>query len=80
VTSRGVGKERVTRGDVAVLGYKSRAVTPDSMRMTVPMVMNTTGTSQRPTRSTLLLSPYIPADGVYCVQFGPGCSGSDLLK
>ena len=43
--TRGVRKERVTRGDVAVLGYKSRAVTPDSMRMTVPMVMNMTGTS-----------------------------------
>jgi hypothetical protein len=43
-TDRVVGKERVTRGDVAVLGYKSRAVTPDSMRMTVPMVMNMTGT------------------------------------
>jgi ATP-binding cassette subfamily C protein CydCD len=50
-----VGKERVTRGDVAVLGYKSRAVTPDSMRMTVPMVMNLTGISQWRTRSTVAM-------------------------
>ena len=52
---RGVGKERVTRDDAAVLGYKSRAVTPDSMRVTVPMVMYMTGISQWPTRSTVAM-------------------------